>query len=178
MQNNKKAVIGDCTLHYADSLPLLWRMKSDSVDAVFGDPPYSSGGLHSGDRKAAPSKKYQVQEYRHRYKDFAGDNRDQHSFQKWAYMWLTECLPGSFTYPVVGAKKQHMTEKPVPLMVDLLAIVPEDGIVLDPFAGSGTTGVACIERGLRFIGVEKEEHYFEVASNRLKQAYETHLKAV
>ena len=42
--------------------------------------------------------------------------------------------------------------------------------VLDPFAGSGTTGVACIETGRRFVGIEIDPDYFRVACNRLRSA--------
>lgn len=64
----------------------------------------------------------------------------------------------------------HPTQKPVALMDWCLrrAKVPDGGIVLDPFMGSGTTGVACIRRGVNFIGVEKDERYFEVALKRLR----------
>lgn len=64
--------------------------------------------------------------------------------------------------------KDHVTQKPLGLMRDLIAIVPSGGLVLDPFAGSGTTGVACMEAGLRFIGVEMTEHYASVAASRFK----------
>lgn len=47
---------------------------------------------------------------------------------------------------------------------------PPDGIVLDPFAGSGTTGVACVKTGRKFIGIEKEERYFEIARKRIEAA--------
>ncbi len=79
------------------------------------------------------------------------------------------CLRGVFRHAVVsGAKRQHLTEKPVPLLRDLLEIVPEGGTVLDPFAGSATTAQACIETGRKFVGVELSEAYFEVACQRLQ----------
>ena len=62
-----------------------------------------------------------------------------------------------------------MTEKPVPLLRDLLQISPEGGTVLDPFAGSATTAQACIETGRKFIGVELSDTYFETACERLKE---------
>lgn len=83
-----------------------------------------------------------------------------------------QCLPGVFQHPIVtGAKRLHMTEKPVALLRDLLRIVPENGIVLDPFAGSATTGQACLETGRRFIGVELSEAYYQTARERLKGLY-------
>lgn len=50
-------------------------------------------------------------------------------------------------------------------------ICPPGGIVLDPFAGSGSTGVGCAAEGLRFFGIEQEEAYAEIARARLRHAY-------
>lgn len=63
----------------------------------------------------------------------------------------------------------HPTEKPVPLMTDLLARCPTEWIVLDPFMGSGTTLVAARELGRRAIGVELSEDYCRIAVDRLRQ---------
>jgi site-specific DNA-methyltransferase (adenine-specific) len=80
------------------------------------------------------------------------------------------CLPGVFRHSIVsGAKRQHMTEKPVPLLRDLLEVVAPGGTVLDPFAGSATTAQACIETGRKFIGAELSADYFDTACNRLKE---------
>ena len=49
-------------------------------------------------------------------------------------------------------------------------ICPNDGLVLDPFTGSGTTGVACIKTGRRFIGIEIDEKYCEIAAKRIQAA--------
>lgn len=68
--------------------------------------------------------------------------------------------------------KEHMTEKPVALMRELVALftMPSD-TVLDPFMGSGTTGVACAQLGRKFIGIEIEPRYFDIACRRIEQAY-------
>lgn len=60
----------------------------------------------------------------------------------------------------------HKSQKPVRLMVELCKMV--SGSVLDPFMGSGTTGVACIRTGRRFIGIEIDHTYFDVAVGRIK----------
>lgn len=63
----------------------------------------------------------------------------------------------------------HMTQKPVSIMARLVEIVREGEAVLDPFMGSGTTGIACIRTGRKFIGIEKDAHYFDVARARLER---------
>jgi site-specific DNA-methyltransferase (adenine-specific) len=78
------------------------------------------------------------------------------------------CLPGVFRHSVNGAAKRHLTEKPLGLMEDLLHVVPDGGLVLDPFMGSGSTGEACLRSGRRFMGVELSPEYYDVAKNRLK----------
>lgn len=70
-----------------------------------------------------------------------------------------------------GAPNVHPTQKPVLLMERLVQDFTDPGdLVCDPFAGSGTTGVACIHLGRRFIGWEKDPGFFEVAVKRLRAA--------
>ena len=64
--------------------------------------------------------------------------------------------------------REHITQKPVEVMRELVKIVPEGGVVLDPFMGSGTTGVAALLEGRKFIGVELAQHYAEIAANRIR----------
>ena len=78
-------------------------------------------------------------------------------------------------YPPNCAKKTglhlHPTAKPVPIMVRLVEMLtPPGGTVLDPYMGSGSTGVACQMTGRGFIGIEREEAYFAVAQHRLGRA--------
>jgi len=79
------------------------------------------------------------------------------------------CLPGVFTHPVNNAAKVHLTSKPVELVKSLLTITPEGGTVLDPFFGGGTTGIACMETGRHFIGVELSREYVELAAKRIHE---------
>ncbi len=81
------------------------------------------------------------------------------------------CLPGFFTYVVNASEKHHQTGKPIPLMVDILEVTRPGGVILDPFAGSGSTGVACAITGRRFIGSEKDDHYYKVAERLIGDAY-------
>ena len=71
--------------------------------------------------------------------------------------------------PLAGAAKRHITEKPVPVIAHLLRLVPPGGLVLDPFAGSATTGVAALQSGHRFLGIELDEACYRAALDRLQQ---------
>jgi len=65
-------------------------------------------------------------------------------------------------------KKYHGAEKPVKLIERFInSLVPQNGVVFDPFMGSGSTGVACLETGRSFVGVELEKSYFEIAQERV-----------
>lgn len=78
--------------------------------------------------------------------------------------------PGLVRERVDHTQKLHMTGKPVRLMGELVKCVPPGGLILDPFMGSASTGVAALQLGYRFIGIEKTAHYFDVACKRLEQA--------
>lgn len=80
---------------------------------------------------------------------------------------------GVFTWPTNNADREgtHSTEKPVGLMTELLSLFtgPSE-TVLDPFMGSGTTGVAAVKLGRPFIGIEIKEQYFDIACRRIEAA--------
>ena len=236
-------IFDEGVLFQGDALGILPTLPDGSVDAVVTDPPYSSGGLHAGARRADPAQKYQSTGTKRSYPPMLGDLKDQRSFTMWATLWLSECwrlakpgapmlvfsdwrqlpamtdavqaagfewrgiavwhkpnarpmlgafrrdaefvvyavrqpfkpacrtcLPGVFSYRVNSAEKVHLTSKPIPLLVDLLGVTPEGGTVLDPFMGGGTTALACLETGRRFVGVELSEAYFELTGERIRAA--------
>ena len=70
-----------------------------------------------------------------------------------------------------GGSRGHPTQKPVALMKWCLGFVPDAQTILDPFMGSGTTGVACAQLGRKFIGIEIEPRYFDIACRRIERAY-------
>jgi site-specific DNA-methyltransferase (adenine-specific)/modification methylase len=66
--------------------------------------------------------------------------------------------------------KEHPTQKPIDLMVWCLDKARSSDSVLDPFMGSGTTGVACAQLGKSFTGIERERKYFDIACERISRA--------
>jgi site-specific DNA-methyltransferase (adenine-specific) len=72
--------------------------------------------------------------------------------------------------PAVSGKEktEHTTQKPISLMEHLVKIhTNENDLVLDPFMGSGTTGVACKNLNRNFIGIELDKEYFNIAKERI-----------
>ena len=67
-------------------------------------------------------------------------------------------------------KRLHPAEKPVEFLERFVRVsCPEDGLVFDPFSGSGSTGIACLKNRRNFIGCEKDADYFTLAESRLKE---------
>lgn len=238
-------------LHKTDAVRWLLSQPENQFDALVTDPPYSSGGLHSGARTAGSANKKYIKKPE-LYPEFTGENRDQFSYLHWANLWLSEAYrtlrPGApamvFTdwrqYPVMstalqmagftwrgtvawdkteacrpskgrfrqqaefvlwgskgqwntgndhyspgvfrcsvmdGGRKLHTTGKPIRLMEFLANVCPANGTILDPFVGSGSTGVAALLSGRRFVGIERESDYHAIATTRLKETWAS-LKAV
>jgi site-specific DNA-methyltransferase (adenine-specific)/modification methylase len=67
-------------------------------------------------------------------------------------------------------ERYHPTQKPLEVMKWVIDLCPKSDVILDPFMGSGTTGVAAIQLGKKFIGIERDPKYFEIACKRIKQA--------
>jgi site-specific DNA-methyltransferase (adenine-specific)/modification methylase len=68
-------------------------------------------------------------------------------------------------------ERYHPTQKPLQVMGWVIDLCPKADIILDPFMGSGTTGVAAAQRARKFIGIEREPKYFDIACKRIEQAY-------
>jgi site-specific DNA-methyltransferase (adenine-specific)/modification methylase len=67
-------------------------------------------------------------------------------------------------------ERYHPTQKPIGVMKWVIELCPKAETILDPFMGSGTTGVAAIQMGRKFIGIEREPKYFDIACKRIEQA--------
>jgi len=85
--------------------------------------------------------------------------------------YTASTLPGFYQASPVSGNREHVTQKPLDVMRELVKIVPEGGTILDPFMGSGTTGVAAVLEGRKFIGCELSDHYIEVARRRIVDGY-------
>lgn len=88
----------------------------------------------------------------------------------WCSQWREACRV--FDLSPSGLEKSHPTQKPLALMEWCIGRLPKDACtILDPFMGSGTTGVACAKLGRKFIGIELEPKYFDIACKRIDEAY-------
>ena len=74
-------------------------------------------------------------------------------------------------------ERVHPTQKPVALMQWCIGLtkIPTGATVLDSFMGSGTTGIACIRTGRKFIGIEKDPDYFQTAKERIEKELQQQL---
>jgi site-specific DNA-methyltransferase (adenine-specific) len=80
---------------------------------------------------------------------------------------------GVFTHNTNNSERQgiHPTEKPISLMRELICLFSDNGqTILDPFMGSGTTGVAAVKEGRQFVGIEIDPRYFDIACRRISDA--------
>lgn len=108
-----------------------------------------------------------------------------HSVEMWGY-FLKDAKTGTFngeekpvhdfvSCPIAMGKERqagggHIAQKPVKLMEHFVQLLSNRGeIVLDPFMGTGTTGVAALRLGRSFIGVEKDAKYFDISKARLEE---------
>ena len=87
--------------------------------------------------------------------------------------WNAGGKRGVYTHCVNTARQgEHPTEKPVPLMMEMVSDFTRHGeTVCDPFMGSGTTGIACVNLGRGFVGIEQNERWFDLSRRRIEAAY-------
>ena len=93
---------------------------------------------------------------------------------KWVFNRLDEKYQRpKFEYPVVSGNEKtiHTTQQPVKLMEEIIRVhTKKDNTILDCFMGSGSTGVACMNTNRKFIGIELDENYFNIAKQRIEEA--------
>jgi len=191
--------IGDCTLYLGDCLDVLPTLGK--VDAVVTDPPYGIGinksnrlsvsrgfGGETWDDQPAdlswllpmgvpaivwggnyfdlPATRAPL------VWDKANAGRDFADFEM-AWTNLDMVARRIVMRPMgMDGGKQHPTQKPVRVMRWCLDFIPEAHVILDPYMGSGSTGVAAAKDGRAFIGIEREPSYFDIACERIQKAYD------
>ena len=74
-----------------------------------------------------------------------------------------------FEWASVGTNKEHKRAFPISMVKDILKCFPSGGLVLDPFSGSGTVGIACHDLGFEYLGFELDPDYYRMATERLEQ---------
>ena len=190
-------IIGDATLYLGNCLEIMPTLGK--MDAVVTDPPYGIGinksnrlsisrgfGADKWDNIAAdlswldttnqlaiiwggnyfglpPTRCYLVW-------DKKNDERDFADFEM-AWTNLDQVTRIFRLRPMnMDGGKVHPTQKPIQLMKWCLGFIPNAHTILDPFMGSGTTGAACVNLGRRFVGIEIEPKYFDIACKRIDQA--------
>ena len=95
------------------------------------------------------------------------------NFSQVEIAWSNLKKPASllrFSGKLPKSDRAHPAQKPVEVMRWCLGFIPDARTILDPFMGSGTTGVAAVKMGRRFIGIEREPKYFDIACRRIEQA--------
>lgn len=194
----EKVVIGDATLYLGDCMDILPMLSE--VDAVITDPPYGisankqtlGAGKKQFDRggdwdDSVPDIKIWLSMAE--FCCFWGGNyfsdqlpptndwliwhkmNDGRSFSECEMAWTNFGKQvRHLSHHWSGEEKMHPTMKPLPVMLWTLEKAGNVQSILDPFMGSGTTGVAAVQMGRKFIGIERERKYFDVACERITNA--------
>lgn len=184
-------------LHLGDCLEVMKQIPDKSVDLCLTDPPYGIGISKNPFRQKfekkewdsfIPTKEYFDEIFRisknqviwggNYFTEFLYPSRcfyiwDKVQPEKFSsamveMAWVSKQSPAKmFKQRVVAFEKFHPTTKPLNLMEWCLGYFPDAQSVIDPFMGSGTTGVACKNLNRKFIGIEKDANYFEIAKRRI-----------
>lgn len=88
-------------------------------------------------------------------------------------LWANDSVAARNVIEMMPPKdRRHPNEKPIDFVLHFIRLHSRrNSIIIDPFMGSGTTGVACVKLGRRFVGIEIEERYFDIACRRIEEAY-------
>lgn len=114
---------------------------------------------------------YEIAVWNKRMMGLGGDFRSQTELIALARVGKPAPLGrGSTLFEHTRDASEHPHQKPLSLMLELV-LVSGAQTILDPFMGSGTTGVACAKMGREFIGIELDEKYFDIACKRIEEAY-------
>lgn len=194
----RKEVIGDCTLYLGDCMEIMPNITG--IGAVVTDPPYGIGinksnrlsvskgfGGQTWDEKPAdmswllpmnvPSIVWGGNYFDlppHRAPLVWDKNNAGRDFADFELAWTNlDMVARRFIYRPMNMDggKLHPTQKPEDLMKWCLSFLPENVVIMDPFMGSGSTGVACAKTGRRFVGMERDDSFFDICCDRITKAY-------
>ena len=194
----QKVEIGLATLYLADCMDVLPTLPK--VDAVITDPPYGIGFRLQGGTwgkkhggvdwdKETYSEVYSAIKLADKSIIWGGNYYQLPPSRCWLTWIKRDAVPSMascelawtsfdanakyFDWTIAatnGERVAHPTQKPLALMKWCIEQAGNPETILDPFMGSGTTGVAAVQMGRKFIGIEREPKYFEIACNRIEQA--------
>lgn len=129
-----------------------------------------SGSLltHHKRKGKAPIGTFQIRDRTGEECNFGGDSGGASRF-----FYVAKASKSEKNAGLENNSNNHVTIKPIKLMQHLIKLItPPQGIVLDPFMGSGSTGIAAKQLGFKFIGIELSPEYFEIAQKRIESANE------
>ena len=193
----RKEVIGNCVLYYGDNRDVMQDIDLSEIGACVTDPPYGIASKMGG---GSWEYKKEMQKWDNTPADIKpilslgipsiiwGGNYFNVPPSRCWLSWNKPYFPSMADFELAWTNfdknckamfqsresdKQHPTQKPIQLMKWCISHLPKDctGAILDPFMGSGTTGVACAIMGRSFIGIEMDEDYFNIACKRVEDAY-------
>ena len=194
----ERVEIGDAVLYHGDCLEILPTLPK--VDAVVTDPPYGVGfrgeawdssipvwfdaGRAASESAVIFTAPTTLWDYPRAdwvcnwYRPASSSRNIYGGFNHWTpvlvYGKAKPQVDSVNLHAVANAYKfevGHPSPKPVRVMEWAVGMVPDAGVIADPFMGSGTTGVACANLGRKFIGIEIERKYFDIACERIAAAY-------
>jgi site-specific DNA-methyltransferase (adenine-specific) len=192
-----KRVIGDATLYLGDCRDILPTLPR--VDAVITDPPYGIGIAANPVRQAHNRMEWDNEPPDNSLINLCVNKGDvsviwggnyfhlppSQCFFVWDKVqpqdfslamceiaWTNKKGPAKlYRQSVLSYRKEHPTQKPIELITWCIEQAGNPQTILDPFMGSGTTGVAAAQMGRKFIGIEREPKYFDIACERIERAY-------
>ena len=190
--------IGNATLYLGDCRDILPTLPK--VDAVITDPPYGIGAnkqtlgkgkkdfYRGGDWDDTTPDIRWIPDFARWFCVWGGNYfadqlpitndilvwhklNDGRSFSECEFAWTNSGRQSRIkSHHWSGEEKEHPTQKPLPVMEWCIGYFPGASVIMDPFMGSGTTGIACMKLGRQFIGIEREPKYFGIACRRIEDA--------
>ena len=187
-----KVICGDC-------LTIMKDIPDGAIDLVCTDPPYGikkagwddkfptdwiDKAFMVSDCVSSMTGQWAIPEYISKIGEryigiIAGRNRNGMTFSPIGFgNWIPVIMGGilrrrsqdAFDFVIKGKQNKHPSQKPIEFMTKLINIISLEGdIILDPFAGSGTTLVAAKQLGRKYIGIEINSDYCKIAEDRLRQ---------